>query len=72
MALAALDCTLRLAVLACWAFAPESGPGIPLFTKGLRQPEVQADVLLVIVPALAAVARPRWRSRRGCLALASR
>ena len=70
IALAALDCALRLAVLAYWAFAPERVPDIPMFTKGIRYPEVQAGVLLVMVPALATVAwHPRWLSQRGYLAL---
>lgn len=69
IALAALDCALRIAVLAYWAFAPDRMPDIPMFTKGVRYPEVQAGVLLVMLPALAAVARPRWLSPRGYLAL---
>ena len=70
IALAALDCALRLAVIAYWAFAPEHVPSIPMFTKGVRYPEVQAGVLVVMVPALAVVAwPPRWLSQRGYLAL---
>ncbi|MFG6463556.1 hypothetical protein ACG04Q_18420 [Roseateles sp. DXS20W] len=67
--LAALDCALRIAVLAYWALAPDRVPDIPMFTKGVRYPEVQAGVLLVMLPALAAVARPRWLSPRRSLAL---
>lgn len=69
IALAALDCALRIAVLAYWAFAPDRVPDIPMFTKGVRYPEVQAGVLLVMLPALAAVVQPRRLSPRGYLAL---
>lgn len=60
LALAGLDCALRIAVLACWAFAPEQTPDIPLFTKGVHHPEVQAGLLALYLPAMAALA---WRHR---------
>lgn len=70
MGLAALDCALRIAVLAYWAFAPDQVPDIPMFTKGMRYPEVQVGVLLVTLPALVALAWPGLLSRRAYLALA--
>ncbi|MFG6487630.1 hypothetical protein ACG04R_13185 [Roseateles sp. BYS78W] len=68
-ALVALDCALRIAVLAYWLFAPERAPDIPVFTKGMRYPQVQAGVLLVTLPMLAALAWPRFLSPRRHLAL---
>lgn len=60
LALAGLDCALRIAVLGYWALAPERTPDIPLFTKGVHHPEVQAGLLALYVPAMAALV---WRHR---------
>lgn len=60
LALAGLDCALRIAVLGYWALAPERTPDIPLFTKGVLHPEVQAGLLALYVPAMAALV---WRHR---------
>lgn len=70
LALAGLDCALRIAVLGYWALAPERTPDIPLFTKGVLHPEVQAGLLALYVPAMAALV---WRHRlspRQCASLA--
>ncbi|MGM9483724.1 hypothetical protein ACS5PN_21180 [Roseateles sp. NT4] len=60
--LLALDCLMRIAALAYWAWAPEAVPGIPMLSKGVRYPEVQAILLLLTVPVLTAIAWPPLRS----------
>jgi len=69
MALAGLDCALRIAVLGYWAFAPERVPDIPLFTKGIHHPEVQAGVLVLALPAMAVLAWQQRLSPRQCIIL---
>ena len=62
--LLALDSLLRIVVLAYWAWAPEAVPSMPMLSKGVRYPEVQAMLLLLTVPLLIAIAWPPLRSPR--------